>query len=421
MEYFESKMKFKNCIIIFIFLISPHSIAFCKTISVGKSLSIKSISAAISLSENGDTIIINSGIYKEGNIVVNKSIFLKGVNMPVLDGEKKFEILSIKADNVIVEGFRIQHSGFATLDDPGGIKVYDSRDVIIRNNHLYDNFFGIYLQYSVNCVVRNNFIEAFGVEEQQIGNGIHCWKSDSLQIIGNTCNGHRDGIYFEFVTHSVIWKNTAINNIRYGLHFMFSNNDAYISNIFRGNGAGVAVMFTKKVIMINNTFEQNWGDAAYGLLLKEISDSHILKNTFVRNTTGIFMEGTNRINVENNSFDSNGWGMKIQASCMENTVTSNNFVGNTFDIATNGTLVLNSFNGNYWDKYEGYDIDKNNFGDIPYHPISMFSMIVENTPPAMLLYRSFMVTLLDKSEKIIPSLTPDEFRDEKPLMRSLDL
>ena len=404
--------------ILFTFL---SSVSFCKTISVGKSHIINSITAAIFMAENGDTIIVNRGVYKEGNIVVNKSLFLKGIDMPILDGQKKFEILSVKANNVIVEGFKIQHSGFATLDDPGGIKVYDSRNVIIRNNHLYDNFFGIYLQYSVNCIVKNNLIEAFGVEEQQIGNGIHCWKSDSLQIIGNTCKGHRDGIYFEFVTHSIIWKNIALNNIRYGLHFMFSNDDAYISNIFGGNGAGVAVMFTKRVIMMNNTFEQNWGDAAYGLLLKEISDSHILKNTFMKNTVGIFMEGTNRIVVENNKFDANGWGMKIQASCMDNIITSNNFIGNTFDIATNGSLVLNSFNGNYWDKYEGYDLDKNNRGDIPYHPISMFSMIVENSPPAMLLFRSFMVSLLDKSEKIIPSLTPDDFRDDSPLMHSLEL
>ncbi len=202
---------------------------------------------------------------------------------------------------------------------------------------------------------------------------------------------------------------------------MFSNDDAYISNIFKNNGAGVAVMFTKNVIMINNIFIENWGDASYGLLLKEISDSHILGNKFERNTSGIFMEGTNRIIVERNIFSSNGWGMKIQASCMDNKISANNFVGNTFDITTNGSLVLNTFNGNYWDKYEGYDLNKDNTGDIPYHPISLFSIIVENNPPAMLLFRSFMISLLDKSEKIIPSLTPDEFRDQTPLMHSLSL
>ena len=88
---------------------------------------------------------------------------------------------------------------------------------------------------------------------------------------------------------------------------------------------------------------------------------------------------------------------------------------------TNGSLVLNTFNENYWDKYEGYDIDKNNIGDMPYHPLSLFSVIVEKNPPAMLLYRSFIISLLDKSEKIIPSLTPDFFVDKKPVMHPIKL
>ena len=133
------------------------------------------------------------------------------------------------------------------------------------------------------------------------------------------------------------------------------------------------------------------------------------------------MEGTNRIRLEKNIFKDNGWGMKIQASCMDNIIRQNNFLRNTFDVSTNGTMVLNTFEHNYWDKYEGYDIDKNNIGDIPYRPLSLFSVIVEQNPPTMLLYRSFIVTLLDRSEKIIPTLTPDNFIDEVPLMHALPL
>ena len=307
------------------------------------------------------------------------------------------------------------------MDDPGGIKVYYSNHVTVSDNYLYDNFFGVYMLCCKNCLIKNNKIVALGKEEQMIGNGIHCWKSDSMLIIANNISGHRDGIYFEFVTHSVIWRNISTYNIRYGLHFMFSNDDSYFTNLFRGNGAGVAVMFTSRVIMINNTFEENWGDAAYGLLLKEISDSYIYGNHFVKNTSGIYMEGTNRIYISMNVLQSNGWGMKIQASCMDNTITNNNFVSNTFDISTNGSLVLNTFNENYWDKYEGYDLNRDQTGDIPYHPLSLFSVIIEKNPPAMLLYRSSMVMLLDKSEKVLPSLTPDNFIDHKPRMHALPL
>lgn len=392
-----------------------------KTIRVGKGEEFTKIKAALSFLNNSDTLIVGSGFYQEGNLEITKSIVLIGENYPVLDGEKKFEVVSIRADNVSFSGFKVQNSGYATLNDPGAIKLYNCNHVSIFNNLIYDNFFGIYLQYCRNCVIKNNKIISFGKEEQKIGNGIHCWKSDSLQIIANNISGHRDGIYFEFVTHSVIWRNISHDNIRYGLHFMFSNNDAYFTNLFKENGAGVAVMFTQNVIMINNTFEQNWGDAAYGLLLKEISDCLIFANRFIDNTSGIHMEGTNRIKVEKNVFKDNGWGMKIQASCMDNSIESNNFLGNTFDISTNGTLVLNKFNRNYWDKYEGYDLNKDHIGDVPYHPLSLFSVIIENNPPAMLLYRSIMVMLLDKSEKILPSLTPENFVDNEPRMLAVAL
>lgn len=394
---------------------------FGNKLYVGKGKPIQSIKEAISKCNKGDSVFVYGGFYKEGNIIIDKPLSLFGIDYPVLDGQKKFEVLSIKANNVLVTGFKVQKSGMATLDDPGGIKVYDSKCVTISNNILDDNFFGIYLQYSKHCIIKNNKLIAYATEEQQIGNGIHCWKSDSLQIIENVVTGHRDGIYFEFVTNSIIWKNNSIKNIRYGLHFMFSNNDAYISNTFKNNGAGVAVMFTHKVKMVNNVFEENWGDAAYGLMLKEISDSYIFGNQFKRNTTGIYMEGTNRIKVEKNNLQANGWGMKIQASCMDNEIKQNNFLNNTFDISTNGSVVLNNFDNNYWDKYEGYDLNKDKIGDVPYHPLSLFSIIVEKNPPAMLLFRSFMINLLDKSEKILPSLTPDNFIDNKPLMSAVTL
>jgi len=392
-----------------------------KVIWVGQTHPCKTIKTALQMAMNGDTVMVSKGHYKEGNLLITKSIYFFGNEMPILDGEKKHEVVSIKANYVVMRGFKVQNSTYATLDDPCGIKVYDSQYVTIENNWLYDNFFGIYLQYSQNCSIKNNEIVSFGKAEQEIGNGIHCWKSDSLQIIGNKISGHRDGIYFEFVTHSVIWRNLSFNNIRYGLHFMFSNNDAYFTNVFRNNGAGVAVMFTKNVVMMNNTFTENWGDAAYGLLLKEISDCYLAGNKFLKNTTAIFMDGTNRIKAEKNVLAVNGWGLKIQANCMDNVLTLNNFLSNTFDVSTNGSLTLNTFYQNYWDKYEGYDLNKDKIGDVPYHPLSLFSVIVESNPPTMLLYRSFMVTLLDKSEKVLPSLTPDSFVDLQPLMQAIKI
>ncbi|MEP6711653.1 MAG: nitrous oxide reductase family maturation protein NosD [Ferruginibacter sp.] len=403
-------------IFLFISLFSFFA-ASANTIHVGASRMYKTIASGISAAVSRDTVLVDPGNYKEKNLIINKTIALTGINYPVLDGEKKYEIISIRADGVMVSGFRIIHSGISSLEDLSGIKIYDSRDVIIKNNKLEDTFFGIYTQNGLNCIIENNELTGSSKEEQQSGNGIHCWKCDSMRIIGNKLTGHRDGIYFEFVKHSIIWRNTSVKNIRYGLHFMFSNDDMYVSNIFSNNGSGVSVMFSNRIKMYSNYFDENWGDASHGILLKEISDGDMEGNYFEKNTSAVFMEGANRILMKHNTFENNGWALKIQASCMDVVLERNNFIGNTFDVGTNGSLVLNRFNNNYWDKYEGYDLNKDGIGDIPYRPVSMYSMIVEKYPPAMILFRSFITSLLDKTEKILPSLTPENLKDNAPLMK----
>jgi len=394
---------------------------FAGIIKVGGQQQYKTITAAMTVAKNGDTVLVDKGTYFEKNLIINKQVVLKGIDHPVLDAEKKYENISIRANNVTVDGFLLQHTGVSSMVDYAAIKIYESHHVTIINNIINDAFFGIYSQYGIHCLIKNNILKATAKNEQESGNGIHCWKSDSMQIIGNTVSGHRDGIYFEFVTNSVIWRNNSFKNIRYGLHFMFSNDDAYITNVFENNGAGVAVMFSHGVKMFNNYFKENWGDASYGILLKEINDSYIENNHFEKNTSAIYAEGANRIVIKKNIFKNNGWAFKIQASCMDVTLEQNNFLGNTFDVGTNGSLVLNKFDHNYWDKYEGYDLNRDHIGDVPYRPVSMYSMIVERNPPAMILYHSMIMSLMDKSEKVIPSLTPENLKDEHPLMKPLPL
>lgn len=413
----------RNIFIILFFLTSIFlsANAFASTIHIGNKEKFTTIKQALATAKDGDTLLIHTGEYHEQNIIINKKIYLKGIDNPVLDGDRKYEILTVHANNVVIEGFTIRRTGFSSLNELAGIKIYNCKNVIVQNNIFNEVYFGIYLQGAINCIIKDNELNGNGGAETTSGDGVHCWKSDSLQITHNSIHNFRDGIYLEFVTSSLIWRNTSEKNIRYGLHFMTAHNNAYITNIFRYNGAGVAVMYSHGVRMFNNYFENNTGDAAFGLLLKEITDSNISGNHFTNNTSGIFMEGGNRVLVQRNLFKSNGWALKIEANCSDVTVSNNNYLANTFDISTNGTLVLNTFNNNYWDKYEGYDINKDNIGDVPYRPVSMYSMLVEQNPTLMMLYRSFITTLMDKTEKVLPSLIPEDLIDNSPLMKPLPL
>jgi len=380
-----------------------------------------SLQAALDRSAAGDTIVIAKGNYQQNNILIRKAITLIGEGYPVFDGAKKNEVFIVLANNVKIKGLQIQNTGRSSLVDMAGIKLQNVSGVTVSNCRIYNATYGVYLQNSNHCTIEGNEIKASALDELQSGNGVHAWKCDHLLISNNSLSGHRDGIYFEFVTESMIQKNISSGNIRYGLHFMFSHNDTYSNNVFKHNGAGVAVMYTKGVIMRGNTFYHNWGDAAYGILLKDISDSKIEQNKFDKNTVGIFMEGSSRIHVAQNEFTNNGWGMRIQASCDQNVFEKNNFLGNSFDVATNGTMMLNTFRNNYWDKYDGYDLDRNGIGDVPHYPVSVYSVITERIPTAMILYRSFLTNIMDQVEKVMPSITPDQLKDDAPKTRKWKL
>jgi nitrous oxidase accessory protein len=401
-------------------LLSCSIVAEAKVIRAGGKAGM-SITKAVGTAADGDTVLVAPGIYREGNIVIRKRLSLIGDGMPTLDGEMKHELITIAAAHVTVQGFRIINSSRSSMEDPAGIKCLDAHHVRITDNRLEDTFFGIHLSNSNFAQIERNYLSASAEFEYQLGNGIHLWKCEQAEIIGNEVTGHRDGIYFEFVTKSSIRNNLSQRNMRYGLHFMFSHDDAYENNTFRHNGAGVSVMYTRHVRMHGNTFEDNWGTAAYGLLLKDISDSEVLNNRFIGNTSGIYMEGSSRTRFEHNLFRKNGRAIKLQASCDGNTFALNNFQSNTFDITTNGNTVLNTFEHNYWDKYEGYDLDRNGTGDVPFNPVSLFSVISERIPSAMLIWRSFLVFLLDRAEKVMPVMTPVNLKDLSPEMRPHDL
>jgi nitrous oxidase accessory protein len=391
--------------------------ASSKKIVVGNDQAITKLEKAIAIAKDGDTVVLNPGSYRAGNIVITRSITLIGNGNPTLDGEYKYQILTVSGKNITIKGITFRNSGYSAINDYAAIKIIDASNVTVENNTIYNAYFAIHVSNTSYVVIRRNNITGSPRSEQLTGNAIHLWKSNHALIDGNHVQGHRDGIYFEFVSLSTIQNNLSENNIRYGIHFMFSNDDVYFNNTFRKNGAGVAVMYSKKVNMEWNHFEENWGASSYGILLKDISDSYIQHNTFFKNTTGLHLEGTSRMEIRQNLFKENGWAIKVQASCEDNNFHHNNFIGNSFDVGTNGTMVLNTFSNNYWDKYEGYDMNKDGVGDVPYHPVSMYSMIVEQNPNSLILLRSFMVNLLDKAEKAIPSLTPENLLDPTPVIK----
>ena len=393
--------------------------AFSQTVEVCKSCAVTSIKDAIANAKDSDTIVVKKGTYKEYNIVVDKPLTIIGENYPIIDGELRGEIITIVSDNVTVDGLFIINVGTSYTEDYAAIRVIKSKHFVIQNVVLEKLFFGIYLEKSSYGKVYHNKIIGDAKEEYNSGNGIQLWYSNHIEIEHNYIAHVRDGIYLEFSDDCLIKNNVSAENLRYGLHFMFSNNDVYQDNTFENNGAGVAVMFSKKIKMLNNTFKENWGTASYGMLLKEINDAEIIGNTFEENTIGINIEGSNRIVYKNNNFINNGWAIKVRGACYTNSFIENNFLYNSFDISYNSKINDNIFNRNYWSNYTGYDLDKDGIGDVPYRPVKLFSYIVNRTPETIILLRSLFIDIIDFSEKVSPVFTPDNLLDNNPLIKRI--
>jgi len=403
---------------VFVLFLLSFNVSWSKIIDVGnKSTYISNINRAINVSNEGDTIIIHKGLYNVNDIIIGKRLTLIGKNGAILDGNNKSGILLIHTDSVIVKNLTFRNVRTSYTNDYAAIKIINSSYCEIRNNKIFNSFFGIYCKHTSSCKILDNYVRGNAKNEFSSGNAIHLWYCDKMLIENNDVAKHRDGIYFEFVKNSKITNNKSYQNIRYGLHFMFSDSNKYYRNVFKSNGAGVAVMYSSQIDMRDNDFIFNIGSSSYGLLLKEIYDSEISNNRFTKNTIGVYAESVSRCNIHINKFERNGFAIKIFGSSTNNNFNYNNFFSNTFDISSDINTNKNNFSKNYWDKYYGYDLNHDGIGDVPYFPVKLFAYISAKSKESLVLLHSLFIKLLDLAETMFPILTPTDLNDSQPLMR----
>ena len=390
-----------------------------QSIEVCPKCPINTIAQAVAKAKKGDTIIVQKGTYPENNILLDKPITLIGKDRPIINGQFKGSILKIQADSITIKGFRLANVPFKATEEQAAILLDKSKKFLIEDNIMDQVCFGVLLRKGRDGIIKNNKISSNATQQYNSGNAIHLWSCKNIKIIGNEAANCRDGIYIQFSSKSYIEGNYCYKNLRYGLHFMFSDDNEYYRNKFSENGAGAAVMFSKRVKMVGNTFQDNWGPSSYGLLLKELYDSELVGNTFYRNTIGINGENCTRMKYNENTFTENGWGIRIRGGCYQNDFWDNNFFNNTFDVAYDNNVNDNKFRSNYWSDYTGYDLNKDGVGDVPYRPVKLFSYISNRTPESIVLLRSLFIDIMNFSEKVAPVFTPENLIDETPRMEPI--
>jgi parallel beta-helix repeat protein len=108
---------------------------------------------AINNASTGDTILVYSSVYYE-NVVVDKSVSLRGIGQPVVDGRRSGSAVTLTAEGITLEGFNVTNAG--SLSGNAGIKVISNHNNITGNNVSNNKDGGICLCNSSNNTITGN-------------------------------------------------------------------------------------------------------------------------------------------------------------------------------------------------------------------------------------------------------------------------
>jgi nitrous oxidase accessory protein len=361
--------------------------------------------ARIATAAAGAVVDVPPGRYV-GPFTIDRPMTLRGAGQAVLVGDRATHVVAIRAADVTLEGFEIRGSGIDLAGDHAGVHVTGAR-ATIRGNHIVDSLHGIYVRQADGVRIQDNRIVGLetGVPRDRRGNGVHIWRSTNVEVSGNVIRGTRDGIYFSFVSASDV-TNNDVADVRYGLHYMYSDRNRFDGNRFHENAAGAALMFSKSLTLTRNSFAGNRSQRAYGLLLQSVDDTVVSGNDIRGNTVGLFIENGQANRVLDNRIAGNHVGIHVSASAGANVFAGNRFTGNLHPIETSGGSGGNRWvlegRGNAWQEPVAIDLDRDGIGDVPHRELDLFGGLRRQLPAIGLLAGSPAERLLRWVDARVP-------------------
>ncbi len=365
-------------------------------------------------------IDLPAGVYA-GNFVVDVPVHLLGVDGPageraVLDGQEHGTVLTINAAGTIVENLVIRAGGNVIDQEDGGIVVNKAADTQLLNNRLEDVLYGIRSISSDRLVVRGNYITGKELDVARRGDGLRIWQSEACLVEGNTIERVRDAIFW-FSDGTTIRDNT-FHDSRYGIHMMYTDAMQVLDNDLHGNSVGAYLMYSSNVVIRGNTFRNNRGPSGYGVALKDMDMVTVTDNYFFDNRVGLFFDNSpSRVDItqpiERNVLAYNDIGVLMMPAVKRNLLVGNTFVDNIEQVGVKGggsnpgdELGGNSWDGNYWSDYVGYDTAGQGIGDLPYRAERLFENLADRYPALQVFYFSPAEQAVNLAAQAFPVIKP---------------
>jgi nitrous oxidase accessory protein len=436
-----------------IFAAGLTSPAFAERIIVEPGQDLRALLAGTA---NGDVIVLAAGDHR-GPLRVTVAVRIEGRPGAVITGSGEGSVVTLSAPGSVLKGVIVRGSGMDPEKMDSGVFVEKSaRGALVEGNRIEGNLYGIYLHGADDSIARDNDI--IGLRKGRVneaGNGVSVWNAPGAQVLGNRISYGRDGI-FSITSRRNVFSGNRFSNLRFAVHYMYTNDSEISDNISTGNTVGFAIMYSNRLKVTGNVSD---GDRDHGLLFNYANGSQITGNTVlgrlqpedrwttsgirggetrehglppaadlspiggVRSAPGkcVFIYNANQNRFRNNWFEGCEIGIHFTAGSEGNEVAGNAFLRNQSQVKYVGSRYLDwshDGRGNYWSDNPAFDLNGDGIGDSAYRPNDLMDTVLWRAPQAKLLANSPAVQVIRWAQAQFPALLPGGVVDSHPLMRA---
>ena len=379
------------------------------------------LALAVAGASPGDILTLAPGRH-DGPVILTFQITLDGGGEALVQGNGQGSVITVTGADVTLRGLEIRGSGSEHTVVDSGIKLdRTARGAIVENNLLVENLTGIHVFGARDSVVRGNTI--VGRRDHRMnsrGNGIYVWNAPGTLVEGNSVRYGRDGI-FANASRDNIFRDNILRDLRFAVHFMYTNNSEVTGNASIGNHLGFAIMFSNRVRLVGNL---SLSDRDHGLMLNYANNADVSSNLVRGGTTEkcTFVYNSHRNLIVNNRFEGCEIGIHFTAGSERNVISGNAFIGNQTQVKYVGTRDVewsHDGRGNFWSDHPAFDLNGDGVADSRFRPNDLMDHILWSQPAAALLLGSPAVQLIRWSQANFPATLPGGVVDSFPLMQPL--
>lgn len=355
---------------------------------------------------SGGTLTLFDRDYME-TAVIKKPITIVGGEKTALMSDSEKPVFTIQnTKDVTLKGLRF-------LQSTSAVEVKKSHHITLAELEMVQMFSGVQVYDSQNVMIKGLTLRGLDGQYASKGYGLAVYRSENVTLKENDVTLVQDAYYLE-KTKDVVVKDNVATDSRYGLHFMYADGIEAERNTLQRNVTGIMLMLAKNATLRHNTISIQWDWNSSGFTLYNAENIVAEHNVFSGNRTGILSQTLKNATIRKNVFSSNQTAIVFTSSDAQNVVEQNDFVGNILNIRSDGSD--SQIQHNYYDDYDGTDLDEDGIGDTKYVALQSFGQWMVREPAYQYFIESPSVVLLNRMDQQTNKVEKNDLVDQTPVI-----